>query len=214
VKQFAITPRPPIPVAFLIDQWSAVIDFCGPWEALQDAQSDTGGFQLYTVAPTANPIRVSGSMQIVPNFTLANAPQPQVIVIPAQAGSRVETATTNAKIAWIRDAHQHAAITMSVCTGAFLLARTGLLDGLTATTHHNYLDDFATAFPRVELVRDQRFTDHGRIITTAGLSSGIDGALHVVERCFGRTVAQNTAGYMEYESERWISSSGTPTIGI
>lgn len=196
-----------IPVAFLIDQWSAVIDFCGPWEALQDAQTDEhGGFQLYTVAPTASPFRVSGGMQIVPDYTLANAPAPKVVIIPAQQGSRTPSPATDAKMAWLRAVRPHADIIMSVCTGAFLLARTGMLDGLTATTHHSYFDDFEQAFPRVHLVRDQRFVDHGAIISTGGLTSGIDGALHVVERYFGRDIARNTAAYMEYNSERWITA--------
>lgn len=195
-----------IPVAVLIDERSAVIDFCGPWEALQDAQTNDDGFQLYTVAPTANPIRVSGGLNIVPDYTLANAPAPKVIIIPAQLGSRTVSATTDAKVAWLRAVHPHADIVMSVCTGAFLLARTGLLDGLTATTHHSYFDDFERDFPRVHLVRDQRFIDHGAIISTGGLTSGIDGALHVVERYFGRDIARNTASYMEYASERWITA--------
>jgi transcriptional regulator GlxA family with amidase domain len=195
-----------IPVAVLIDQRAAVIDFCGPWEALQDAQADPNRFQLYTVAPTADPIRVSGGMKIVPDFTLANAPAPKVIVIPAQQGSRQVSATTGAKIEWLRAAQQHADITMSICTGAFLLARTGLLDGLTATTHHNYFDDFEHSFPQVHLLRDQRFIDHGSIISTGGLTSGIDGALHVVERYYGRDTARSTAAYMEYESQRWITA--------
>jgi putative intracellular protease/amidase len=139
-----------IPVAFLLDDLATIIDFCGPWEVFQD----TGGhFDLFTVAPSTQPITVSGGMRIIPQFSLADAPPAKVIVIPAQAGGRQEGATTRAKVEWISERHADAEVVLSICTGAFLLARTGLLDGLNATTHHNYLDDFARDFPRVNLQR-------------------------------------------------------------
>ena len=88
---------------------------------------------------------------------------------------------------------------MSVCTGAFVLARTGLLDGREATTHHLFYDQFANEFPKVKLVRNRRFIDNGGIMSAGGLTSGIDGALHVVERYYGRAAALQTAAYMEFQ---------------
>jgi transcriptional regulator GlxA family with amidase domain len=93
---------------------------------------------------------------------------------------------------------------MSVCTGAFQLGRAGLLAGKSATTHHNFFEQFAKAFPDINLKRGVRFVEEERVSTAGGLSSGIDLALHVVERYFGRDVAQNTAGYMEYQGKGWI----------
>jgi transcriptional regulator GlxA family with amidase domain len=93
---------------------------------------------------------------------------------------------------------------MSVCTGAFHLARSGLLDGRTATTHHLFLDRFAREFPAVKVERGVRFVEHEKVATAGGLSSGIDLALRVVERYFGRPVAERTATYMEYEGRRWV----------
>jgi transcriptional regulator GlxA family with amidase domain len=92
---------------------------------------------------------------------------------------------------------------MSICTGAFQLARCGLLDGLRATTHHESWDDFAREFPGVRLERGPRFIDNGRIATSGGLTAGIDLALHVVARYFDADTARAAARYMEYRSELW-----------
>jgi len=94
-------------------------------------------------------------------------------------------------------------LTMSVCTGAFALAQAGLLKGRPATTHHLFLDRLAREFPDIDVKRGVRFVESGRIATAGGLTSGIDLALHVVERYFGRGITQSTATYMEYESPGW-----------
>jgi transcriptional regulator GlxA family with amidase domain len=92
---------------------------------------------------------------------------------------------------------------MSVCTGAFQLARAGLLKGIPATTHHHFFESFTKEFPDVELRRGLRFVDSGRIATAGGLTSGVDLALHIVARYWGDEVAQATAAYMEYTSDAW-----------
>jgi transcriptional regulator GlxA family with amidase domain len=196
-----------INVAILLSEGATIIDFCGPWEVFQDVA--VGGlhtspnhrmpFRLYTVAEQQEPIRSSGGMRIVPEFTLDTAPKPHVVVIPAQRGR------SEAMRNWILKTHETADITMSVCTGAFLLASTGLLKGKAATTHHDFYDRFASQFPDVELRRGLRFVEHGKLMTAGGLSSGIDGALRIVERYFGRETAQQTAVYMEYQGRGWVS---------
>lgn len=199
----------PIPVAFVLSPGADVIDFSGPWEVFQDVSvpgrgrtvADTRPFQLFTVAESRDPIRVSGGMQIVPDYTFADAPQPKVIVVPAQDSSR-------AMLEWIRRASASADLTFSVCTGAFVLAETGLLDGRTATTHHESLDRFARAFPKVVVRRDVRYVEGPRIATAAGLTSGIDLALRVVERYFGRETADKTALFLEHESDAWRARRG------
>lgn len=200
-------PKGPIPVAFLLDEGATVIDFAGPWEAFQDAivSGDDAGFELFTVAPTRDSIRATGGMEIVPGYALADAPQPKVVVIPAQAGGRMAAATTSAKIDWLRRVAASADVVMSVCTGAFLLARTGLLDGLDATTHHDYFGEFAWQFPKVRLQRGRRFVDNGKFVTAGGLTSGVDGALHVVARYYGIDAARESASYMEHHGEGWLS---------
>ena len=117
--------------------------------------------------------------------------QPQVVVIPAHQS----TART---VRWLRDVGARADLLMSVCTGAFVLAETGLLDGKTATTHHQFYDDFESAYPGVDLVRGRRFVEHEGVATAGGLTSGIDLALRVVERYLGPDAAVATARYLEY----------------
>jgi transcriptional regulator GlxA family with amidase domain len=193
-----------IPVAFVISDHATMIDFTGPWEVFQDCHVHGRGasmdemmpFELFTVAETADMVRVTGGMKVVPDFTIENAPQPRVIVVPAHR-------STARSREWIVKASEKADLTMSVCTGAFVLANAGLLKGRPATTHHDFFDEFEKAFPDVTLRRGLRFVESGRIATAGGLTSGIDLALRVVERYFGREVAQTTATYMEYQSTGW-----------
>jgi len=198
--------RPPsqgsIPVAFLVSEGAVVIDFCGPWEVFQDVSvpgREGEAFRLYTVAETAGPIRASGGMRITPDYTFADAPQPKVLVIPAQEGQGEAT------LQWIRKVAQTADVTMSVCAGAFLLARTGLLAGKSATTHHTGYRTLTIGFPDIHVKPGARFVEEGNIATAGGLSSGIDLALRVVERYFAREVARQTAFQMEYQGEGWMN---------
>jgi len=194
--------KDPIPVAFLISDGAVVIDFCGPWEVFQDVMIPSRHdmpFRLYTVAETKKPIRTSGGMQIVPDYTIADAPAPKVIVIPAQSDP------TPAVLEWIKKSSKTTDVTMSVCTGAFVLAKTGLLDGKSATTYHGAFGRFAMKFPDVQLKRGARFVENGNLATAGGLSSGIDLALRVVERYYGREVAQKTAYNMEYQGQGWMN---------
>jgi transcriptional regulator GlxA family with amidase domain len=182
-----------------------VIDFAGPWEVFQDVHVPARGttmdeqmpFQLFTVAQSTKPIRVSGGLQIVPDYDFASAPVAKLIVIPAQ--SRPTDATKE----WLKKSAPQSDVTMSVCTGAFVLGSAGMLSGQAATTHHDFYDRFAEQFPDVHLKRGVRFVENDKIATAGGLTSGIDLALHVVERYFGADVAQQTASFMEHESSRW-----------
>lgn len=189
--------------AFLIDEAVTMIDFAGPWEAFQDSGPPDRGFELYTVAPSAAPVITSGGMQIMPKFTLETAPQPHVVVIPAQRGGRADYHTNDAKVAWLRAVAPNADVVLSVCTGAFMLARTGMLDGLLATTHFQFYDDFARAYPNVTLVRGRRFVDNGKFVSSGALTSGVDAALHVVARYFGEADAARVAAYMDHQSDGW-----------
>lgn len=196
----------PAKVAILLDEGATVIDFSGPWEAFQDAGvADVPGFELFTVARTNAPLRASAGLQIVPDYTLDNAPQPNVVVIPAQASGRQDSPATHPKVEWLRRVQADADIVMSICTGAFLLARTGLLDGLSSTTHHEFYDAFEQSFPNVHLVRGRRFVDNGKFISGGGLTSGVDAALHVVARYYGMDAARRSAAYMEHDGEGWIT---------
>jgi transcriptional regulator GlxA family with amidase domain len=190
-----------IPVAFLISEGAVVIDFTGPWEVFQDASVQglaDAPFRLYTVAESTRPIHASGGLQILPDYTFANAPAPKVIVIPAQS------TRSAAALEWIRKSTKTTDVTMSVCTGAFLLAQTGLLSGKAATTHHSGYRTLALQFPDIQVRRGARFVEEGNLATAGGLSSGIDLALRVVERYYGREAATDTAYGMEYQGQGWL----------
>ncbi len=189
---------------FAMADSAQVIDFAGPWEVFNNVHVHDRGptmdemmpFDLSTVAATLDPIKASGGLQIIPDFTVENAPTPDLVVVPALEGNR-------ALLEWLASIAPETDVTMSVCTGSFQLAEAGLLDGLVATTHHNFYESFSKHYPQVTLERDVRFVENQRISTAGGLTSGIDLALRVVERYFGRMVAQQTADYMEYTSTDW-----------
>jgi transcriptional regulator GlxA family with amidase domain len=194
-------------VAFLISKDSNVMDIAGAWEVFQDVMVDRNGkpshgddmkmpFHLYTVSDTRDPVDANG-LTIVPTYTFENAPKPQIIVIPAQ-GER-----TAAQKRWLEANSATADVTMSVCTGASVLAGYGFLDGQTATTHHLYQQEMQKRFPKVHFVSGTRYVENGKFATAGGLTSGVDLALHVVERYYGREVAENTADFLEYHSDLW-----------
>jgi putative intracellular protease/amidase len=196
-----------IKVAVVLSERATMIDFAGPWEVFQDTMLyDSSGnmimpFELYTVAPTKAPIHTSGSgrhgMTVTPDYSFADAPTPDVIVVGAQSGG-------DGLSEWLQKMHGEKKLIMSVCTGAFKLAKAGLLDGKEATTHHWYLGNFEHDFPNVKLVRQVRYVQADPLTFTAGgLTSGVDLALHVVADRFGTAVAQSTADYMEYQGTAW-----------
>jgi transcriptional regulator GlxA family with amidase domain len=189
-----------IPVAIVISEFLNVIDFSGPWgvfESVQVPGATEPPFHLFTVAETPE-IVVSGSgLKLKPDYTFANAPEVKVIVVPAQKGS-------DAMIDWLKKTASMTDVTMSVCTGAFKLAKAGLLSGKPATTHHEFLDKLEKEYPDIQVKRGVRFVELEKISTSGGLTSGTDLALRVVERYFGRAIAQNAADYMEYQGKGWI----------
>lgn len=189
-----------IPVAFVISKNAEVLDFTGPLEVFSAAWTDDWDpmFKPYFVADSMAPVMVSGNMRVMPDYTFDNAPQPKVIVIPAmEEGSE-------RMIEWIRKASESTDVTMSVCNGAFELARTGLLDGKRAAAHHGGYFRFAGMYPKVQLQRGARFVDEGRIATAGGISSGIDLALRVVERYAGRAHVQGIVEMLEYQGTGWL----------
>ena len=186
----------PITVAILVSDQVNVIDFSGPWgvfESVSLPHSDQPPFRLLAVSDTADIVASASGLKIKPDHTFANVPQVNVVVIPAQKGS--ETMRE-----WLRKTWETTDVTMSVCTGAFQLARAGLLKGKAATTHHEFQDELEKQFPDIQVKRGVRFVENDKIATAGGLTSGTDLALRVVERYLGREIAQATATYMEYQA--------------
>jgi transcriptional regulator GlxA family with amidase domain len=182
-----------------------VLDACGPFEvfsvANRVARRDRPGagipFEMITLsAEPTTMVRARGGLPIVAGRLLADAPPVDLAVVPGGVTTRIEA--DDAVIAWIRGAAASGAVVASVCTGVFALALAGLLDGRTATTHWEDQAALRERFPAVEVVGDARYLDHGSVATSAGVSAGIDLALHLVARLAGEDLAVATARQMDY----------------
>jgi transcriptional regulator GlxA family with amidase domain len=187
-------------VAILIFDDVEVLDFAGPFEvfAVTDELREHREFHVYTVSELKATVRAKNGLKIVPDFTLEACPAAQIVVVPGGSGSR---ALLNRPLLfeWLRKQARGAEVVMSVCTGARVLARAGLLEGQRVTTHHESIAELRELAPGATVAPGGRFTDNGKICTSAGISAGIDLSLHVVERLLGHEVADTTARYMEYE---------------
>lgn len=198
-------------VAVVIYKDAEPLDWTGPYEVYNDAASfgHLGGknaFNVYIVSKTTQPLNAQG-LVIVPTYSIENAPKPDIIILPG--GPSDNLSNDPAFYAWTKTAMENAEITQTVCTGAFVAAKAGLLDGLEVTTFHGAIDHMARKYPKTTVRNGRRFVDNGRIVTTAGISAGIDGSLHVIARLLGRRTADQVASYMEYHwvPEAYLSSS-------
>jgi putative intracellular protease/amidase len=190
------SPPPPKKVAILVFNDVALIDYSGPYEVFSHA-----GYDVYAVAATKRSIRSEEGLEVVPKYSFADAPQADIVVIP---GGAYEAPSDSAAVAWIKRQNAHDEHTMSVCNGAFTLANAGLLNGLSATTTAGNILRMRHTYPQIKVVNDQRVVDNGKILTTAGLSAGIDGALHLVAVLDGDDVAQTIALMLEYN---WLPNN-------
>lgn len=197
-NQITERQKPPRNLAILIFPGVQIIDYTGPYEVFGHvyAADQPVPFNTYTVAERAEPLTTAMGMSVNPKYSIDNAPRPDILVVP---GGHIQEALNSQKVLqWVRNSSQGAEIVMSVCNGAFILARAGLLDGLEATTTATLIEQLREAAPRTRVVSDKRFVDNGKIVTTAGLSSGIDGSLHIIERLYGSGTAEMAALGMEY----------------
>ncbi len=188
-------------VAILVFETVEVLDFAGPLEVFSSANKMAQGeapFNVYTVAENAGAIRAANPLTLIPDYTIDTCPPPDILIIPGGTGSR-QAAKSERLIAWVKAQDQRTELTLSVCTGTRVLAAAGLLDGLSATTHYGSLDELAEASPTTTVLRNIRYVDNGRIITSAGVSAGIDMSFHVIERLLGEDAARETAHYIEYD---------------
>jgi len=183
------------------------LDFCGPLEVFAITGQRATGPVPFTVTTVAErnspPITTRSGLRITPYYTFKNAIHADILIVPGGLGARHESKNP-ALLDFVRAQAQQAEIVMSVCTGALILGAAGLLDGLTATTHHAALNELMAAAPACSVVSGQRFVDNGQIITSAGITAGIDAALYVVQRLLGTAAARETAAHMEYA---WVPVS-------
>ena len=183
-----------------------VLDFAGPFEVFSRTRlepgpatrqsDDSAPFDVFTVARTAEPVKATGGLQVIPHHDFQTHPKIDVVVIPGGFGTRplMEDPPT---LDWIRGIASTAELVTSVCTGSLLLARAQLLTGKRATTHWGALDALAKADPTITVERTARIVDDG-VVTSGGVAAGIDMAFAVVERLHGNPVAEETAHYIEY----------------
>ncbi len=186
-------------VAFVVFPGVEALDLTGPLDVLVNASNLTnGGYHCYTVALTDSLLTTDqGGLRLKPDYTFATAPRPDLVVVPGGPG--VARSRQNAAfVAQLKDLSGRATQTMSVCTGALLLAQAGVLDGHRATTHQGSTDELARQFPKVNVVPGVRYVVDGPVLTTAGVTAGIDGAFYLVEKYNGPTVAEVVADVMQY----------------
>jgi transcriptional regulator GlxA family with amidase domain len=191
-------------VGILIFPEVEVLDFCGPFEVfsvtrLNEAKrrEEPSPFEVLLVAESLEPISTIGGMCVLPHRTLRTCPPLDILLVPGGWGTRREMNNPRL-LTWIKKRAQQVELLTSVCTGALILGSTGLLDGRTATTHWKSLDRMRQQFPKVKVDRRRHVVDDGNLITSAGISAGIDLALHVVARYCGQRIARATARHMEY----------------
>jgi transcriptional regulator GlxA family with amidase domain len=186
-------------LAILIFDDVEVLDFCGPFEVFSVANrfSDRPAFNVLTVAESAGPVVTCGGLSVNSNHRLLDCSQPDLLLVRGGQGTRKEMHNP-ALIDWIRQATTKAELVLSVCTGALLLAKAGLLDSLEATTHHEAIDLLRQTAPKTMIHADRRFVDNGRVVCSAGIAAGIDMSLHIVRRLLGQEIAVKTAQQMEY----------------
>jgi transcriptional regulator GlxA family with amidase domain len=197
-------------VAILIFDEVEVLDFCGPFEvfAVTGRGLEQKPFDVFTVAEKAGAVVARNGLSVNPRYTINDCPQAEILIVPGGMGTRREM-SNQTLIDWIRETAGKAELTLSVCTGALLLAKAGLLDGASATTHWAALDLLREVAPRVTVRPDKQFVDNGRVMTSAGISAGIDLSLYAVGKLLGEGVAAESARWMEYKhwrgSEYWLN---------
>jgi transcriptional regulator GlxA family with amidase domain len=182
-----------------------VLDFAGPYEVFttasrlhgRSAPSTPEPFAVFTVGKTSAPVRARAGLSVYPDYAFDDHPTIDLLLIPG--GVVTAELDTAEVVQWIRRTTERASLTASVCTGAFLLAKAGLLEGKSATTHWEDIDDLRTMFPSVQVQERRRWVDEGSVVTSAGISAGIDMSLHLVERMTSRKLAERTARQMEFD---------------
>ncbi len=190
-------------IGILIFDDVEVLDFCGPFEVFSVAArivEEAGAsppITVFLVAERAGLVKCVGGLKVQPDYTIENHPLIDLLLVPGGWGTRREVDNPRL-IEWIRAQDARTQLTTSVCTGAFMLGRAGLLEGHRATTHWASIERLHQSLPTVTVLENTRFVDEGKIVTSAGISAGIDMTLHLVGRLYSEEIARQTARRMEY----------------
>jgi len=186
-------------VAILLFDNVEVLDFAGPYEVFTTATrvAQQPVFEVMTVAAEPNAVRARAGLVVRADYALHAHPPVDLLIVPG--GVVTAALASPALIDWIAAVASQSRLTASVCTGAFLLAKAGVIDTQTVTTHWEDIDDLRAGWPSLRVVDGVRWVDQGRIVTSAGISAGIDMSLHLVERSAGRELALRTARQMDFD---------------
>ena len=219
-----MTAKPHWNVGILMFEGMDVFDFAAPMEVLtmttysveeavtmlkSSVDEVEKPFTVQSVSVDGGPVQGSNGMRFLCDYSIKNAPEFDIVLVPGALGEKIQNATENKRLlAWLRKQGTRASLILSVCTGALVLAAAGLLEGKQATTNVLALDDLEQKFPNVQVVRDSKFVDAGSVITCQGPSTGIDLGLHVVERLMGAEVAECTAASIELKGNLLAQSLG------
>jgi len=183
----------PMNVAILLYTHVQPLDYAGPYDVFISGGEEN--FNVYTVGETSEPIITMPNLSINPQYTISNCPKPDILIIPGGMWRSVNQKVMD----WINESSKDADYVFSICTGAFILAEAGFLDGLEATTHSAGVDLLEKNYPNIKKVhRNKRFVDNGKVITSAGVSAGIDASLYLISKILGKDRAQAAANNLEY----------------
>jgi transcriptional regulator GlxA family with amidase domain len=188
-----------VSVCFYLQDMVEDLDFAGPMEVFNAA-----GFTVFTVSREKKPIKSVGGLTVMADYDIHDAPPADVIVV--FGGATKASVDDTELMAWIKARSLASEYTMSVCTGAFILGKTGVLDNLSATTYHTAIDQLTKQLPKTKVLSNVRVVDNGKVLTTAGVSAGIDGAFRLVEKIRGREYAKGVAATIEYD--KWVPDQG------
>ncbi|MCU5533126.1 MULTISPECIES: DJ-1/PfpI family protein [Bacillus cereus group] len=177
-----------------------VLDFAGPFEVFSITKvHEEKPFTVYTVSQNGEMITARNGLKVKPDYSIEDLPPVDILIIPGGKGARENEVKNDIIINWVRQQMKEVKLMTSVCTGALLLAKAGLLEGLKATTHWASIQTFKKDFPNVEVMENVKFVDEGHIITSAGISAGINMSFHIVKNLLGVEIAEETAKNMEYD---------------
>jgi transcriptional regulator GlxA family with amidase domain len=191
-------------VGILVFPSVEVLDFCGPYEVFsvtrlheEQRREESSPFEVLLLAESTDPVVATGGLRVIPDATLEACPPLDILVVPGGWGTRKEISNERV-LTWIAQRAKEVETLTSVCTGAMLLGQAGLLEGRRATTHWRSLEWMRQSFPGVTVEDKLHVVEDGQVLTSAGISAGIDMALRVVARYFGEAVGRATARHMEY----------------
>lgn len=176
-----------------------LLDFAGPYEVFSTTSelNDNKAFKVFTVSEDGGAIKSVNGLIVIPDYSFDNHPKIDILIIPGGEGTKNEIKKKKV-MEWVNKTQGSAEIMATVCSGARIPAVLGLLDGLEATTHQSVIDDVKKLAPNVTIDHTKRFIDNGKIMTSGGISAGIDLSLHIVKKLCGEDTAQKTMEYMEY----------------